>query len=572
MKKKLLIIIAAVLQIAFQTSLPAQITSKTQKNLEAVFVDAVQDYEDGHYKEAKARLSVITDADPTNDAAYYYSGLCDYYLGNVKDALAEFREAARLDPKNYWYRDRLAVLYSMMGQEELAIGIYESLLEDYPKKTEIYYNLVNLYARQGQMAKVMETLDTIETVSGKSESTTMARYDVLMNQNRADDAFKVLEEFNEDFSSPDILCMMGDAKLSAYQDTLALAYYEEALSLDSDSAPALIGKSEVYRMRRSYDEYFDILNVFTTSPAFPSQMKSQYLSNLADHLDPRFARNYQPQLDSLYETGVRMHPQDSSMLLTAGTYFFRSDRRDRAKELFKANSILYPDNFNATAMYIQALNFDEDWETLAEESEKALQRFPAEPAFLNMKLFAHFSLKDYNAVIEDSGRMIEMFPDDTAAVLQAYSSIGDCYHLLGEVKQAFKAYDKALKLDPQYAPVLNNYAYYLSLEKKKLKKACAMSMITVEQEPDNATYLDTYGWILHLMGKSAEAKSFFKHAMLYGGKDSVTILDHYAEVLYALGEYDSAGVYWNMAKQKNTEHEIPDLEERIEARMKAARK
>ena len=95
-----------------------------------------------------------------------------------------------------------------------------------------------------------------------------------------------------------------------------------------------------------------------------------------------------------------------------------------------------------------------------------------------------------------------------------------------------------------------------------------MSRKTIEAEPDNSTYLDTYGWILYLQGKAADAKPVFKHAMLYGGKDSPVIMDHYAEVLYELKEYDLASVYWNMAKQKN-DGRIPDLEERIEARMKA---
>lgn len=572
MKQILKIYSAVTLLLASVLSAEAQDMSKIQNNVTAVYVDAVQYYEDAKYREAKALLSSIVDIDPSNDGAYYYLGLSDYYLGNVKDAEAELREAVRLDPENYWYRDRLAVLYSLTGQEELTIEMYEGLLKDYPKKTDIYYNLVNLYARQNRMDKVMETLDHIETIVGKDESTTVARYDVLMHQNKPEEAFKVLEEFNEDYSSPQILCMMGDAKLSDYQDTLAMKYYDEALALDSESAPAIIGKSEVYRMRRSYDEYFGMLDKFVSSSSAPAQMKSQYLSNLSDRMDGRFAQNYQTQLDNVFETGVKMHPSDSTMLLTAGTYYFRSGRKDRAKELFKTNSLLYPDNFNAVAMFIQALSFSEDWETLAEESAKAYEAFPSEPAFLNMGILAYFNLKDYPAVIAESEKMAAAFPKDTAAVLQSYSSIGDCYHLMGEEKLAFKAYEKALKLDPSYVPVLNNYAYYLSLGKKKLKKAYNMSKITVELEPDNATYLDTFAWILHLQGKTLEAKSLFKHAMLYGGKESVAILDHYAEVLYALGEYDLAGVYWNMAKQKNTENEIPDLEERIEARLKAIKK
>lgn len=572
MKQKVKILCLAALMLSLVLPLHSQEISKLRKNMEAVFVDAVQNYEDEHYKEAEALLQAIVDADPTNDAAYYYLSLCDYYLGDTKEAEAAMREAVRLDPKNYWYRDRLAVIYSLTGQEELTVDLYEGLLEDYPKKTEIYYNLVNLYARQNRMDKVMETLDQIETIVGKDETTTLARYDILMHQNKPDEAFKVLEDFNNEYSSPQILCMMGDAKLSDFQDSLALTYYDEALALNSETAPAIIGKSEVYRMRRSYGEYFSTLGEFMSASFVPVQMKSQYLSSLTQRLDPRFAQNYQAQLDSIFDTGVRIHPTDSTMLLTAGTYFFRSDRKERAKELFRTNSELYPKDFNAVAMYIQALSFSEDWEVLAEESDKAFLSFPDEPAFLNMKLMSHFNLKDYPAVVEDSRRMAELFPKDTAVYVQAYSSMGDGYHLMGEEKLAFKAYEKALKMDPGYAPVLNNYAYYLSLKKKKLSKAYNMSKITVEQEPDNATYLDTFAWILHLQGKTLEAKSFLKHAMLYGGKESAAILDHYAEVLYALGEYDLAGVYWNMARQKNTDNEIPDLDERAEAKMNAVKK
>ena len=50
------------------------------------------------------------------------------------------------------------------------------------------------------------------------------------------------------------------------------------------------------------------------------------------------------------------------------------------------------------------------------------------------------------------------------------------------------------------------------------------------------------------------------------------MLDHYAEVLYALGDYDLAKVYWNQAKAKDTAGEIPDLDERVAARLKAVGK
>jgi predicted Zn-dependent protease len=99
-----------------------------------------------------------------------------------------------------------------------------------------------------------------------------------------------------------------------------------------------------------------------------------------------------------------------------------------------------------------------------------------------------------------------------------------------------------------------------------------MSKRTVEADPDNATYLDTFGWILFLQGKALEAKPFFKKAMLYGGKESAVIMDHYAEVLYELKEYDLAFVYWNLARKKNVDGEVPGLDEKIAARKRDMKK
>ena len=570
MKKTAVILYTFVFLVLSAPALRAQDrTSRLRDTAESLLVDAVQAYDSGATKAAMDRFSAILEAFPDNDAAHYYQGMCHARLGDIASGLKEIGEAVRLAPGNYWYRDRLATLYAMNGQDDQAVATYEALLADFPRKTEIHYSLVNLYVRQNRLDKVLETLDEIERVMGRDETTALARYDILMHQDKAAEAFAVLEEFNEDFPTPQVLAMMGDSKAAADEDSLAMAYYDQALALDSGYAPALLGKSEVYRMNRSFDSFFNTLEEFVSSPSIPVQAKSQYLSNLTQYLDARFFQNFQPQLDSLFDNGVKAHPSDSTMLLAAGTYFFRSDRRDRGVELFKTNSDLYPGDFNARAMYIQSLSYSEDWDALLKASEEAYAAFPDEPAFLNMRIMAYYNQDNLQSVISESTRMAEAFKDNPDVVVQALSTIGDTYHQLDNEKEAFAAYEKALKINPEYAPVLNNYAYYLSLKGKKLKRAAEMSRITVEQEPDNATYLDTYGWILHLQKKSQEAKSYFKHAMLYGGKDSATILDHYAEVLYSLGEYDLAKVYWDDAVKKDTDNEIPDLVSRIGERMKA---
>lgn len=535
-------------------------------------VDGVALFNEGEYSSAHKIFSSVTDADPQNDAAYYYMGLCDFYLGNAKAAEAELREAVSLDSTNFWYRERLAALYATTGQTDLTVSTYESLLADFPRKTDIYYSLVNLYAQQGRVDKVLETLDTIESLVGKQESVALARYDVLMRLGRREEAFKALEEYNNSFSSPEVLSVMGDAMLSEDKDSLAIEYYREALLEDPVYAPAMLGISEVYRMNGSYDEYFDSMQEFIHSLEILPAAKCQYLTNVFQRSDPQFIASRQKQIDQLVEGCVTTHPKDTSVLTFAGSYYYSTDRLEKATEIFQTNTEIHPDNFAAAATFVQMLMESEQWDKLVLAAEDAFGRFPYESGFLQMKSVAHFNLNDYEGVIADNERLLEEFPSDSAAVLSAYSSIGDMYHQMGDSKRAFKTYDKALKIDPNYAPVLNNYAYYLSLKGRKLSKAYNMSKITVTQEPDNATYLDTFGWILYLQGLALEAKPFFKHAMLYGGKENATILDHYAEVLYKLKEYDQAKIYWKMALECADAAEIPDLEARSTSKLEAVGK
>ena len=162
-----------------------------------------------------------------------------------------------------------------------------------------------------------------------------------------------------------------------------------------------------------------------------------------------------------------------------------------------------------------------------------------------------WQIGELDSAIEDYKLALEKAPKGSDIQLNFLSALGDLYHVKGDQKTAFSYYDKALKINGSYAPVLNNYAYYISerysepVKKvpKDLRKAYDMSRITIEKEPDNATYLDTYAWILHLMGQDLEAKAHFKHAMIHGGKESGVMLRHYAIVLKALGENDLAAIY-----------------------------
>ena len=233
-------------------SLLPQWAMTAQDRTDSRFIEAVQAYTSGDAAGAGSRFETLVKAHPDMDAAWYYLGLCRMAQRNAAGAQEAFRKAADLDPSNYWYRDRLAMTYSLSGDTERTIAQYESLLNDFPKKTEIQYNLINLYLQEGRNEDALKALDAIEGSMGKTDASVMTRFNLRRQQGDNEAAYQILRDYVDEYSSPYVLTMLGDYEIGMYNDTTALAYYNDALALDKDYAPARLGIAEAYRMTRRY--------------------------------------------------------------------------------------------------------------------------------------------------------------------------------------------------------------------------------------------------------------------------------------------------------------------------------
>lgn len=422
-------------------------------SIENALIDVVKDLcITGDTGKAAGELVKLASRDSSNSAVFFYLGRYELSNGNAKAAQDALERACALDPGNDDYAEELAKLYGSIGKGKDATDIYLRLLDRNPAKYRNAYTLT----------------------------------------------------------------ILADQQLYTYKDSLALDNYEAALLYDPGYAPAILGKSEIFRMRGNLPAFFATIKDFTTNPAIDPFPKSEYINSILQHVDGRTYQTWSTQLDSMVTDCVKTHPADSSTLKLAGRWFYGIGEKEKGKGYFKSLLENYPSSIEAHFINLQLLSEDNDLQGMISECRTIL------------------SLSDGNGSYS----------------LPALSTIGDCYYSLGQKKTAYKWYEKALKADPSYLPVLNNYSYYLSLDGKRLAKAEKMSRITIEKEPDNPTYLDTYGWILHLCGRDKEAKPYFKHAMLYGGKESSEVLRHYSEVLKALGENDLSDYYKDLSEKK----------------------
>jgi tetratricopeptide (TPR) repeat protein len=515
------------------------------------FMEAMKAMENGDDSQASDYFRKTLQADPTCSAALFYLAGISESANKLVDAEDYYRKAIALDSTNFWYKYYLANLYAHTDRKELTIGIYNDLLKQYPKKSQLYFNLINLYLSDKQIDKALETLDKIEETAGKSEMIGLTGFQLRLEKGDEKAAVDYLTEYYKDCPGAKTAITLGDYCMSNYREDEAFKYYDQAVQMEPDNPMAYYGRAHAEQALRHYEDYFHDIGYFLGSKEIDPQAKVQYMNQLFQQ--QQFAHAFPIQMDSLMNVVYASAPKDTTVGLFYAYYLHQNNRSDDAIKVLQDNIVANPDNFTNKLQLVVYYYQAEDWQSVKDASHVIEIQYPKAFQVFQMEGYAYMQTKDWDAAIECMQKMMKAAPKDTAVQLAGYSSLGDIYHELNNPKKSYQYYDKALRINPKYNPVLNNYAYYLCLDKKNLNKAYKMSKVTIDSEPDNPTYLDTFGWILFLQGKNTEAKAIFKHAMLYGGKDKPDIIDHYAEVLYSLKEYELAFIYWNQAAAADPE-------------------
>ena len=171
----------------------------------------------------------------------------------------------------------------------------------------------------------------------------------------------------------------------------------------------------------------------------------------------------------------------------------------------------------------------------------------------------YFQQEKYEEALDVYRKGLGVIPKENGRLMSDfYGQIGDLHYQMNNMPEAYKAYDEALKYNDKNVVVLNNYSYFLTLEKKDLKRAERMSAQCIKLEPDNATYLDTYAWIFFTQGNYKLAKIYIESAISKDTTNSAELVDHYGDILFMNGDKDKAVEQWKKARSMGKESKTLD--------------
>lgn len=304
--------------------------------------------------------------------------------------------------------------------------------------------------------------------------------------------------------------------------------------------------SRTYKYDKAIDQYEQMVELFPG--------RSDLLLELAELYDQ--VGQYQKELKSLNRYGVLEDMTDQ--LREARFYCYLQMGRMDSAYMESANPGQAIENLvenaKSRSMIDMAISFCHEVE---KRDPTVLQAF-LYPALLE---FQSGNRENAFDILDRSLRTVW----NAESRARIFSLKGEFHHTAGDMEKTYQDYDSTLVYAPDDVGTLNNYAYFLSLENRELKRALEMSRRSIDVEPTNATYLDTYGWILFMMGKYQESLSYIEKALRYIDTDSPDIYEHYGDVLFKCGEKEKAVENWHKARQLNSTSRTLDEKIRQEA-------
>lgn len=551
------LVIAVFLLQCFSTPLFAQknkgLTEDQHVRLTTLFLDAERAHVLGNLEEATRLFQECLTIDPDNDAVFFNIGKIHLEMEMLPEAERNFEKATALDGSNKWYWLSWAQTLIAQAKYSEASKIYAKMTERYPHDLQLQMDYASTMLQAGNAKKALKEFDKIEAKTGPSHDIARRKYQYYINAGKYDDAANEIEKLLGVYTGDNQLYgMLAELYKAQGKIEKAILVYEKAYAAEPTNPYIQLSLAEFYDRAGKKDSSYTFLKKAYDNPNLDIDTKVSVLLKMFNEAERN--ENVRKQALELCVSVVNTHPEEAKSYSVYGDYLNLDGQRSAAVEQYRKAVAIDPSRF---AIWNQILFIDaelNDNVALIEDSEKAMEYFPAQPTVYLFNGIAHNQQKQFEEAVKSLKRGAELVIGNNFLSAQILASLGDAYHELEKNASSDSAYDASLSYNPENAYVLNNYSYFLSLREERLEIAKEMSAKALEMEPANPSYLDTYGWILFKLKEFNLAAQHLESALELGGNNSAEVHEHYGDVLFKLGRTDEAVEHWKQAETLGSEN------------------
>ena len=540
------------------------LSAEQQRKYDYFFLEAMRMKGKNEYDAAFGLLQHCLDINPTASSALYEISQYYMFLRQVPQGQVALEQAVAFAPDNYWYSQGLVSLYQQQNELDKAAALLEKMVTRFPSKQDPLFSLLDIYSRQEKYNDVISTLNRLEKRLGKNEQLSMEKFRIYLQMKDDKKAFQEIESLVQEYPMDmRYQVILVDVYLQNGKKQEAYDAYQKVLAVEPDNPMALFSMASYYEQTGQKELYQQQLDTLLLNKKVTSDTKISVMRQVIAENEQSSAKD-STQVIALFDRMMKQDMDDPQIPMLYSQYLLSKNMEQEAVPVLEQVVDLDPTNKAARLMLVSAAVKKEDYKQIIKVCEPGIEATPDALELYYYLAIAYHQAEQGDSVLSVCNRALEHITPDTRkeVISDFYSIMGDIYHTKKQMTEAYAAYDSALVYNPSNIGALNNYAYYLSVERRDLDKAEEMSYKTVKAEPNNSTYLDTYAWILFEKGNYAEARIYIDNAMKNDGEKSDVIVEHCGDIYFMTGDAEGALKYWKKALEMGSESKT--LKQKIE--------
>ena len=533
-----------------------QLSPEQQRKFDYFYYEAANLKNAGKYDAAYDLFSYCLSLDTASSPVLYELAMFQLQRNRPEKAVEMLKSAVAHSDDNFTYRMTLAGLYRNLGMYGEASDSYEELVKRYPDKSELNYYLADALTQEGEIGAAIDAYNVLESTMGMNETLSLQKFKLYQTLQQPDKAFEEIEKLANKYPmNARYRLLMGDLHLENEETEKALACYQQAHEIDPDDPRYIVSMANYYDQTGDKEAAEQEIRDALVNEKLDVETKVGILSRYVQRLQQ--TQQGIENANSLFQTLLDQHPEDTELKLMYGSLLMAQQKEEEAKFQFQLVTEMEPSNEGAWQQLLNISLKGEDIPEVIRICTRCKELFPEAPEYYFYLGIGYYMQEKYQESLDTYYAGLKIIPEGNGVVKSNfYGQIGDLYYQMEKMDEAYKAYDEALKYNENNAPVLNNYSYFLTLDKKDLKKAERMAAQCIKLEPDNATYLDTYAWVFFVQGNYTLAKIYIENALSKDKTNSAELVDHYGDILYMSGEKDKALEQWKKAKEMGKDTDV----------------
>jgi tetratricopeptide (TPR) repeat protein len=516
------------------------VNDSVKKQFLYYYYEGLKEKENNQLDQAIETFRLCASLDSLDAGVQAELGVLYSSIGLNTDASRYFENAVRFQPANWWYSIQLITIYSQLKQLDKAINTANQVQKYFPRKPEIYNVLATLYKQAKQWDKAIAAFNKLENLTGIDQTISFEKFRLYLQLNNPQKGIAEIDKLINKFPTENrFKVLRGDIFMQQKQPEKAFEIYQNVLKDDPENPFVYVSLSEYYKAENQPEKAMESIVSALKNDHLDVDTKMNILSQYVEKMVQDTAKF--DETESLFKLLVDRYPLEEQVHSYYAEFLqFRKRNVEAVSELETMLNI-NPKNEQTWLRLIQIGISEQNFDQVLTVTKRAIDVLPKTPAWYFYRGIAQYQKTEYPEALKTYKTGLPLVkPEQNTLKSDFYAQIADIYYKLEQKDSAFANYNFSLSANPQNIMVMNNYAYYLSLEKSELKKAEKMSAKTVELEPKNSTYLDTYAWILYQEGSYTLAKFYIERAIDNLSKDVEPgiIQEHYGDILWMSGKDD----------------------------------